>query len=111
MTLVHAGTWINLLQGASFLGTDAISTCNPKAACALVFLLLLGHVLFFMSVAHSGLGCLGVALVPWSLGALVFGCGSWKVTNTAKSFARPGLMQMTTFVVLEMLRILSTTAF
>ena len=26
-----------------------------------------------------------VPLVPWSLGPLVFGCGSWKVMNTAKS--------------------------
>ena len=61
----------------------------------------LGHGNFFMGVARSGLACLGVAripwscspmvlwshgpLVPWSLGPLVFGCGSLKVTNTAKS--------------------------
>ena len=81
-----------------------------------------GHV-FFIGVAHSGLACLGVALVPWSagpelplsLGPLVCGCVSWKVTNTAKAafgaLERLGQMQMTTFAVLEMLRILSMKSF
>ena len=42
-----------------------------------------GAIVFFLiGVAHSGLACLCVSPVPWSSGPLVFGCGSWKVTNT-----------------------------
>ena len=89
--------------------------------------------MFFIGVAHSGLACLGKALNPWSSGLLVVwspgplvpwspgllvrrssvaALGRLRVLRKAAcgTFEKLGLMQMTAFAVLKMLRVLSTTA-
>ena len=73
----QGSTLVDQVQGLVGVGFDELRVWWAQALMVLGFSGCRGHV-FFIGMAHSGLACLRVALVPWSSGPLVsWSAGLW----------------------------------